>query len=426
MVDWIVNTCQPFTVTEIPKFKVIIRSIGYTGKTVKGDAIADRVTQRLIVSERDLLSLLERTCITVAISFDGWTSTNNLSIFAINGKWAGPDIKIYQACFDFIEIKGVYSGKNLAKIVFSRGKKLGILYKIISLTGDNTKNNNTCTCHLYKIMEYLYNNHLDLMPVYNKEMRFKGEESLIDCLAYIDNLIYKAILESLGSSTYKDASDFLNRVRLHGWKNITILLVSGDIAVLRVIVLWINKSPQRIQEWLSRKGVKKQIPYDIDIRWNYTVVMIEAALENRTALQAWIKDQVELQQLNFGPENWKRLKQIRDLLKPFEEHTKYVSREEPILYCLPNLYLKLDKLLQSIVKKEGVYAIYDPSLIKATQAGLDVFNKYYLAIKSNNIYWIACILDPRIKGNWLKKNHPDASDIITRIKSYLKEAYQAE
>jgi hypothetical protein len=47
-------------------------------------------------------------------------------------------------------------------------------------------------------------------------------------------------------------------------------------------------------------------------------------------------------------------------------------------------------------------------------------------MKSNDIYWIACVLDPRIKGNWLKKNHPNASDIITRIKSFLKEAYQAE
>ena len=64
-------------------------------------------------------------------------------------------------------------------------------------------------------MEYLYNNYLDLIPIYNKEIRFKGEESLINYLTYINNLIYKAILESLSSSTYKDASDFLNRVRLY-------------------------------------------------------------------------------------------------------------------------------------------------------------------------------------------------------------------
>ena len=44
-------------------------------------------------------------------------------------------------------------------------------------------------------------------------MRFKGEASKIDFLAYINNLIVKAILKSLGLSTYKDAVAFLDRVK---------------------------------------------------------------------------------------------------------------------------------------------------------------------------------------------------------------------
>ena len=32
-------------------------------------------------------------------------------------------------------------------------------------------------------------------------------------------------------------------------------------------------------------------------------------------------------------------------------------------------------------------------------------------------------MDPRIKYNLLKKNHPDINEIITRIKNFLKEAY---
>jgi hypothetical protein len=101
-------------------------------------------------------------------------------------------------------------------------------------------------------------------------------------------------------------------------------------------------------------------------------------------------------------------------------------QEEPILYCIPNLYLKLDQILQSIIKKQGVYASYDPLLIKAARKGLEIFNKYYLAIKSNDIYWIACILDPRIKTNWLKKNHPNTQEILVRIKKFMKEAYLPE
>jgi hypothetical protein len=87
------------------------------------------------------------------------------------------------------------------------------------------------------------------------------------------------------------------------------------------------------------------IPYDVDTRWNYTLVMLEAALLNRVALKAFIKNHPEIAHLSFDNERWKRLKQIRDLLKPFEEHTLFVSREEPILHRLPNLYLQLKKLL---------------------------------------------------------------------------------
>jgi hypothetical protein len=75
--------------------------------------------------------------------------------------------------------------------------------------------------------------------------------------------------------------------------------------------------------------------------------------------------------LELDRSSQKRLKQIRDLMKPFEEHTLFVSREEPTLHRLPNLYHHLEKLLLSIVMKEGVYAMYDSSLLEATQKGLD-------------------------------------------------------
>jgi hypothetical protein len=137
-------------------------------------------------------------------------------MFAINSKFTGLDIKIYLVCLDFVKIRGAYSRNNLAKLVFKRLKKLNVLHKLISLTGDNAKNNDTCACYLFKIIESLYNTHLNLMPIHGKEIRFLGEESLINCLAHIDNLIYKAILKSLGFSTHKGASEFLDQVKEHG------------------------------------------------------------------------------------------------------------------------------------------------------------------------------------------------------------------
>ena len=61
-------------------------------------------------------------------------------------------------------------------------------------------------------MGYIYNKYLNPMPIYNKSIRFKGEASKVDYLAHIDNLIIKAILKSLDSSTYKNTIVFLDRV----------------------------------------------------------------------------------------------------------------------------------------------------------------------------------------------------------------------
>jgi hypothetical protein len=82
----------------------------------------------------------------------------------------------------------------------------------MSLTRDNAKNNNTYTRYLYKIIGYIYDEYLNLIPIYDKSMRFKGEASKVNYLAHIDNLIIKAILKFLGSSTHKDAIVFLDRV----------------------------------------------------------------------------------------------------------------------------------------------------------------------------------------------------------------------
>jgi len=80
----------------------------------------------------------------------------------------------------------------------------------MSLTRDNTKNNDTYARYLHKMMGYIYDEYLNPMPIHDKSMRFKGEASKIDYLAHMDNLIMKAILKSLGSSTYKDAIVFLD------------------------------------------------------------------------------------------------------------------------------------------------------------------------------------------------------------------------
>ena len=68
-------------------------------------------------------------------------------------------------------------------------------------------------------------------------MRFDDKTGQIRCFVHILNLVCKVILKSLSSSTYKDASEFLDRVEKHKWDKITLPMAAGDIAVLRVVIL---------------------------------------------------------------------------------------------------------------------------------------------------------------------------------------------
>jgi hypothetical protein len=65
---------------------------------------------------------------------------------------------------------------------------------------------------------------------------------------------------------------------------------------------------------MAQENTKTMIPYDVDTRWNYTLVMLEAALKQRPALQDFISNHSELKHLKFDSERWKRLTQIRDFL----------------------------------------------------------------------------------------------------------------
>jgi len=79
----------------------MIRSTGYHGFIPKADAIAKRIKDRLEVTQKDLITLLDSTYVIVALSLDGWTSQNDISIFVVNGTWLNSNFKVYRACFDF-------------------------------------------------------------------------------------------------------------------------------------------------------------------------------------------------------------------------------------------------------------------------------------------------------------------------------------
>jgi hypothetical protein len=120
------------------------------------------------------------------------------------------------------------------------------------------------------------------------------------------------------------------------------------------------------------------------------------------------------------------MRNVRDMIKllvPFERFTLEVSKSKPSIHMSARMYLQLEQLLKKIVRKEGEWAHIDQQTVKAVQAGLDKFNKYNEYMKENMIYFVALILDPRIKTCWIKKNMEDPDTLIEEIRTFLKATY---
>ena len=71
------------------------------------------------------------------------------------------------------------------------------------------------------------------------------------------------------------------------------------------------------------------------------------------------------------------------------------------------VYYKLHDLFENSINRQGVFSRLDRDMIQAVRRGMAKFRKYYRRMDANDTYYAALILDPRVKGELLKKNLSD-------------------
>ena len=236
--------------------------------------------------------------------------------------------------------------------MFKLLEELAIAPKLLTITGDNASNNGTLCDSLHEELLKKYDNDDDRFRI-GPLMWFRGRQSFIPCLAHILNLICKGVLASLKAGLAREAKAMSDDMVIHTSPAFNSLHSTKDAVMkIRLLTLWIARSPQRHQDWIE-VSPGKQVSYDVDTRWTSTYLMIQDALRLQTELGEFVRIHPEVQALQLTDDEWPRLQQVAKAPKPFWDHTNSVSKARPtIVESLP-IYWSLDDLLDGVRNAQG-------------------------------------------------------------------------
>jgi hypothetical protein len=204
-------------------------------------------------------------CRTIALSLDVWTSEHQLSILGVIGYWITPEFEKREKLLEFTKIRGPHSGENLAETLLVMLHELEIAPKLLTITAENAGNNGTLCDFLQTELLRTYDDADDQFRM-KPLMRFRGRKSFIPCLAHIINLICKDVLASLKAGSAGEAKAMLDELAKQNDPKFTSTHgTHGVVVKIRLMTLWIARSPQRRQDW-KEVSPNKQVSYDVDSR----------------------------------------------------------------------------------------------------------------------------------------------------------------
>jgi hypothetical protein len=131
-----------FSATESPFFQQMINDIPNISMPFTSRwTLTARISREFELDRQQLIQDLAISSQTIALSLDGWTSRNDISILVVIGHWLTEDFEYQERVLEFVEIEGIKSGENMAGLIISLMQELDIGCKVLSITGDNASNN---------------------------------------------------------------------------------------------------------------------------------------------------------------------------------------------------------------------------------------------------------------------------------------------
>ena len=357
IIAWIVNYQIAFLVVENNFFRDLIYILSPSlaqllpsGNTIRKWIIAKYEEEKGRIKRE----IREDSLSNIHISFDLWTSTNQMAMMAIVAHYTNQSFQVQTRLLALRRLYGTHSGENQAKLIIDVLKEYEITDKIGYFITDNASNNDTCIDIIVRT----------LLPTFTAEQR---RQRRLRCWGHIINLAAKAFLFGKNPDDF-DRAILVNRTLRDEQEELTEWRKCGPIGKLHNVIVAIRRSPQRRETFMELAEAGDEFSHlmvvqDNATRWNSAYHMIERALQKRTNIDKFIertlyeKESVIANEDCLTDEDWLVLTKTKDILKPFSDQTKRLqSRASDGTHGAAwEAYPSCEFLLQHILAKKQEY-----------------------------------------------------------------------
>ena len=333
----IINSNVPFNTFEDPWLQRILTWTDQSkarGFTPLARGTLSRNLERVFLEGKAAVQKeLDNARTAIHISFDLWTSPNQLSMIGVIAHFIDRNYLYQTRLLALKNHRTSHSGENMSITIAKVIKAWGITDKIGVAMCDNASNNDSCLNSLYPRL----NPALSPEDVLHRRMR---------CFGHILNLVARAFLSGVDRDALEldaeNSEQHQDRARaLAQWRS------NGPVGKLQNIVKFVRGSTQRTtafkkaaREDAAARGnysisleseVERQLKQDNVTRWNSTYLMIERAWEKHTHIQAYLSAldlqgsaSVGLPTSDFlDAHDWRVLGEIRNALEPIYNMTMW-------------------------------------------------------------------------------------------------------
>jgi len=195
LVEWIIESDQPFSVVEHRRFKSMVQLLRHEAQLPSADTVKRDIMNRFALERYGISAMLQDAPGRLSFAIDAWTSSNVISFLGITVHWLDKDWKYQNLLLDLEPLSGSHTGDNMCSVFMETCLRFKILDKALAITTDSASNNNT-------FISSLVSNCRD------QRIILSAKSLHVRCLAHVINLAVQEFLKGLNSQALEDENAY--------------------------------------------------------------------------------------------------------------------------------------------------------------------------------------------------------------------------